>query len=157
MRCGIKVSCMGTLRWDGWDARSCIEKCRRIFARLNRFKPDEVVGEDRTNVSRETYSRKPAHCPLYCATESPPQGRRIYPAHVSAARPKTARGWLHVQLVQAAIRTSPRRSPHSPAERPRVQRRLLFHKIQTQIPHRMSTRYRQTSIHSSLISLRAAG
>jgi len=36
-----------------------------------------------------------------CATEFLPQGRRIYPAHVSAARAETARGWLHVSLVMS--------------------------------------------------------
>ncbi|MBQ3860712.1 MAG: hypothetical protein II779_09290, partial [Clostridia bacterium] len=47
------------------------------------------------------HSDRPHAVPFQCATESPPQGRRIYPAHVSAARPKTARGKRHVPLAMS--------------------------------------------------------
>ena len=68
-----------------------------------------------------------------CATESPPQGRRIYPAHVSAARTETARGCLHVSLVmsesaeargdrpvfQLQVRASPKFQRSAPTQNPK--------------------------------------
>ena len=60
--------------------------------------------------------------PFQCAPESPPQGRRIYPAHVSTALRRSSRVGSMSRLVRLESDPTREDRPHSPAERPRVPR-----------------------------------
>ena len=94
--------------------------------------------------------------PFICATESPPQGHGTCPVHVSASRPKTARGWLHVPLVMSES-AKPREEGEPVFDtETRVLRRILFHPIKPSFSTGTKSRTRFTHWPPSPLSPRRA-
>ena len=76
------------------SSRTCSDSDRRAdrTARSKIIRAKHGASTEQRLFHVKHTSESPDIVPFICATESPPQGRRIYPAHVSAVRTQTARG-----------------------------------------------------------------